>query len=83
MFPMKFCEYLAAGLPVVSTQIDFARGPLPGLKMGSTPLDFAKAIQSQLAIGRLSPAASRAAVGENTWAARMHSMMKILLANQG
>jgi glycosyltransferase involved in cell wall biosynthesis len=51
MFPMKFFEYLAAGLPVVAT-------PLPALKpygafvdVAAEPIAFAEAIQTSLAAG--------------------------------
>lgn len=79
MFPMKFYEYLAAGLPVVSTPLDFAGVSLSTrLEIGGNPLEFVQAIQSQLEQGRLNPIDARAAVGANTWSDRMDAMMKLL-----
>ena len=78
MFPMKFYEYLAAGLPVVSTPLDFTRNPLPGLAIGRDPTEFIRAIQNQLGQGKLDSIAARTAVGTNTWHGRMESMMKLL-----
>ncbi len=50
MFPMKYYEYLAAGLPVVSTPLDFTRacGEGKGLRCGATPAAFVAAVETQL-----------------------------------
>ncbi|PCE29032.1 glycosyltransferase [Burkholderia ubonensis] len=75
MFPMKFFEYLAAGLPVVSTPLDFTRERLDGLDVGDTPERFVEAIERQLQRGKLTPAEARAGVGDNTWEARTVKML--------
>jgi glycosyltransferase involved in cell wall biosynthesis len=77
MFPMKFYEYLAAGLPVVSTPLDFAKEPRAGLEVGGDADAFIAAIDKQLARGKLSADEARAAVGENTWEARLDKMLAI------
>ncbi|MFT4065287.1 glycosyltransferase [Paraburkholderia sp.] len=77
MFPMKFYEYLAAGLPVVSTPLDFAKEPRAGLEVGGDADAFIAAIEKQLARGKLSAEEARAAVGENTWEARLDKMLAI------
>lgn len=77
MFPMKFYEYLAAGLPVVSTPLDFAREPRPGLAVGSDAKSLAAAIARQLERGRLSIDEVQAVVGENTWEKRLDKMLAI------
>ncbi|MGF6843734.1 glycosyltransferase involved in cell wall biosynthesis [Paraburkholderia youngii] len=77
MFPMKFYEYLAAGLPVVSTPLDFAKEPRAGLEVGGDVDAFIAAIEKQLARGKLSADEARAAVGENTWEARLDKMLAI------
>ncbi|NUX55208.1 glycosyltransferase [Paraburkholderia youngii] len=77
MFPMKFYEYLAAGLPVVSTPLDFAKEPRAGLEVGGDTEAFIAAIDKQLARGKLSADEARAAVGENTWEARLDKMLAI------
>jgi glycosyltransferase involved in cell wall biosynthesis len=75
MFPMKFFEYLAAGLPVVSTPLDFTKDRFDGLEVGETPEAFVAAIERQLARGRLTPEESREYVGDNTWDARTVKML--------
>ncbi len=77
MFPMKFYEYLAAGLPVVSTPLDFAKEPRAGLEVGGDPDAFIAAIEKQLARGKLTVAEAVAAVGENTWERRLDKMLAI------
>ncbi|CAH2790560.1 MAG: Glycosyl transferase, group 1 [uncultured Paraburkholderia sp.] len=78
MFPMKFYEYLAAGLPVASTPLDFAKEPRAGLEVGSDFDAFVAAIEKQLARGKLSTDEARAAVGENTWERRLDKMLAII-----
>lgn len=78
MFPMKYYEYLAAGLPVVSTPIEFAKEPGLELLVGASPLEFEFAIETQLIKGRYSKDRSKALVGENTWDARLDKMLKVL-----
>ncbi|EON11204.1 group 1 glycosyl transferase [Pandoraea sp. SD6-2] len=75
MFPMKFFEYLAAGLPVVSTPLDFIRGGFDGLEVGGTPDEFVAAIARQLHRGRLTADESSDYVGDNTWDARIAKML--------
>jgi hypothetical protein len=75
---MKFYEYLAAGLPVVSTPLDFARVPLSGLQVGGDLHAFLRAIAAQLERGRLSAAEAQAAVGDNTWERRLEKMLAII-----
>ncbi|MFM0220011.1 glycosyltransferase [Paraburkholderia caledonica] len=77
MFPMKFYEYLAAGVPVVSTPLDFAKESRAGLEVGSDVAVFISAIEKQLARGKLSADEARAAVGENTWKRRLDKMLAI------
>jgi glycosyltransferase involved in cell wall biosynthesis len=77
MFPMKFYEYLASGLRVVSTPLPFAGHDHPGIEIGEGAAEFSAAISRALASGRLSPDESRAAVGENTWEARLHKMLAV------
>jgi glycosyltransferase involved in cell wall biosynthesis len=80
MFPMKFYEFLAAGLPVVSTPLDFAKEPRAGLEVGGDLNAFVAAIEKQLARGKLSADEARAAVGDNTWERRLDKMLKITFA---
>lgn len=75
MFPMKFFEYLAAGLPVVSTPLDFTRGGFEGLEVGDTAGAFVDAVERQLCRGRLSREEALACVGNNTWDSRVERML--------
>lgn len=77
MFPMKFYEYLAAGVPVVSTPLDFTKTPHAGLEVGADADRFIEAIEQQLKRGRLSRDEVTAAVGENTWEQRLKKMLAI------
>lgn len=77
MFPMKFYEYLAAGLPVVSTPLDFTRDPHDGLEVGGDLPAFVAAIERQLARGKLDRREAQAAVGDNTWDRRLDKMLAL------
>lgn len=83
MFPMKFYEYLAAGLPVVSTPLDFAKVPRVGLLTGGDAASFVAALDAQLARGRLTPGEAREAVGDNTWERRLDKMLAITFRHDG
>jgi glycosyltransferase involved in cell wall biosynthesis len=75
MFPMKYFEYLAAGIPVVSTPLEFTRRHTQGLAIGADAGDFAQAIDAQLRRGRLTDQEVDAFVGENTWSRRLDKML--------
>jgi len=75
---MKYFEYLAAGVPVVSTPLDFTRYNQAGLKVGADAASFEKAIDQQLERGKLTANETVDFVGENTWGARMDNMLKIV-----
>jgi glycosyltransferase involved in cell wall biosynthesis len=78
MFPMKFYEYLAAGVPVVSTPLAFTEERRAGLEVGGDAASFAAAVARQLARGRLDADEARAAVGDNLWEARLDKMLHIV-----
>lgn len=75
MFPMKYFEYLAAGMPVVSTPLEFTREHTQGLAIGADAAGFAEAIATQLRRGRLTDQEVAAFVGENTWSHRLNKML--------
>lgn len=54
MFPMKFYEYIATGLPVVSTPLDFTKSVGAGLLVSENAAGFVDAVRVQLEKGRLS-----------------------------
>jgi glycosyltransferase involved in cell wall biosynthesis len=78
MFPMKYYEYLAAGLPVVSTPIEFAKELGIELLVGGNYIEFELAIEKQLLKGRYSLDQSCYLVGENTWDARLDKMLELI-----
>jgi glycosyltransferase involved in cell wall biosynthesis len=78
MFPMKFFEYLAAGRPVVATD-------LPAIRQYDGIVHLAPSVESFLAgidaavDGRAAPLENRlAAAMANTWDARMDRMLELL-----
>jgi glycosyltransferase involved in cell wall biosynthesis len=78
MFPMKYFEYLAAGIPVVSTPLDFLNESSVGVKIGSDSVSFSESIKKQLYLGKLSFEESKIAVGENTWEERLNKMIEVI-----
>ena len=77
MYPMKYHEYLAAGVPVVSTDLPFAHESRGNIELGNDAEAFAEAIRRQLRRGRLSREGARAAVGSNTWDDRLDRMLAV------
>jgi glycosyltransferase involved in cell wall biosynthesis len=78
MFPMKYFEYLAAGVPVVSTPLDFTTRYRGGMEIGADAKSFADAIAMQLKHGRLSDLEVLNALGDNTWDRRLGKMLGLL-----
>ncbi len=82
MFPMKYFEYLAAGLRVVSTRLAFTENTSQGLTIGDDTETFIRAIEVQLEAGKLTDQESREYVGENTWQSRTRKMLETLIASR-
>lgn len=78
MYPMKFHEYLAAGLPVVATPAAFTSDSHSNMEVGEDADGFIRAIERQLARGRLTVAEADRAVGDNTWERRLDLMEEAL-----
>ena len=81
MFPMKYYEYLAAGLPVVSTPLEFTKGIDKGILVGKDVDSFCRAIEEQIKRGRLTDEEAKNFVGENTWEKRLTKMLEIIREN--
>lgn len=75
MFPMKYFEYLASGLPVVSTPLAFAQRQRKGLQVAENVNDFTRAVASQLASGKFTKKQSKQFVGPHTWEYRLQKML--------
>lgn len=75
MFPMKYFEYLAAGLPTVSTPLEFSLKTSAGMLIARDVAGFLSAIQMQRENGRFSPDDAKAMIGENTWENRLQKML--------
>lgn len=75
MFPMKYYEYLAAGLQIVSTTLDFAHMAGTEGRFVRGASNFVQAIDSVLCEGRISSTRVVALVGHNTWSGRCRKML--------
>jgi glycosyltransferase involved in cell wall biosynthesis len=81
MFPMKFFEYLAAGLPVVSTALPALHDFASIHSVAEDPAAFAEAIGAALAGGGPAPpGAEDPLLHANSWDARLNQMMAIIEA---
>jgi glycosyltransferase involved in cell wall biosynthesis len=76
MFPMKFYEYIASGIPVVSTPLDFTKSVGGSLLISDNSAGFVDAIRVQLEKGRLSRKESERVIGDNTWRTRTLKMLE-------
>ena len=77
--PIKLREYLAAGLPVVSTSVPEVVRYGSRCAIADTAPDFARAIEAALAAG--SPEARRqraAAMADESWAARVAEVARVV-----
>lgn len=80
MFPMKYYEYLAAGLPVVATPLDFSREESSGARFAKEAASLVTELGLTLVEGRFSPTQARSLVGPNTWETRCRRMLTISTA---
>ena len=78
MFPMKYFEYLAAGLPVVSTPLCFTEDQAYGLLVGSRGNEFSDAVEKQLERGRFSKEFLSNFINEFSWKSRLEKMLSIM-----
>ena len=78
MFPMKYFEYLAAGIPIVSTPLSFLSEEAGMVEVGVDAADFAGCIRKQLDFGKISYEEAKLAVGTNTWEVRLNNMIEAI-----
>jgi len=78
MFPMKYFEYLASGLPVVSTPLEFVKdSATPWLAVAVGATSFACAVEQQLQRKEIAFNAL-SVIKDNTWTARLAKMLSIV-----
>lgn len=78
MFPMKYFEYLAAGLPIVSTPLLFTKTFNEGLLIANNKEEFINAIAKQLHRGHFTVEESKMLVGDHTWDKRLKKMLALI-----
>lgn len=80
MFPMKYYEYIAAGIPIVSTPLTFLSDKLEiaEVAVADDAVGFAKCIERQLHMGKLSFERAKLIVGCNTWSERLDKMIQVI-----
>ena len=82
MFPMKYFEYLAAGLPIVSTNLSFTATVSKSLCIANSTEEFIKKIGEQLVAGKFSQVKAQKLIGENTWQCRTKKMLSAIQYGQ-
>jgi glycosyltransferase involved in cell wall biosynthesis len=79
MFPMKFFEYIAAGLRVVATPLPFTSAyPHDGVETAVDALHFQEKLRIGLNLGRLNQNQCETLVGQNTWHERLRASLQLL-----
>ena len=79
MFPMKFFEYAAAGLPIVSTPLEALRDFAPLYSAAATSEAFISAISAILAAPqRFSISLDDPILQENSWDRRLDRMLTVI-----
>ena len=81
MSPLKLYEYLAAGLPVLASDLAPMRGVASArVRLVAEGGDFAAALPCALALGRAPEAERLAFLEENSWRARHEQLLDLALA---
>ncbi|GAB2896616.1 glycosyltransferase family 1 protein [Uliginosibacterium flavum] len=75
MFPMKYYEYLAAGMATVSTPLAFSTGSSQGMTIAKDVNGFLAAIRLRLERGRYESSEAQTLIGDNTWRRRLLKML--------
>ena len=75
---MKYFEYIAAGIRVVSTPLEFTKQEAGGIEIGTDQWSFIESINQQLNYEKLTKEEGRILVGDNTWASRLSKTVLIL-----
>lgn len=78
MFPMKYFEYVASGLSVVSTAFEFMANGQEAVIVANNHESFCLAIKSHLESGKISLEKRTSIIGENTWKCRLDKMIRLI-----
>jgi glycosyltransferase involved in cell wall biosynthesis len=76
--PLKLLEYLAAGIPVVTTPLLEAQKYASVVRQGGTPAAFLAAVHDALASDEHTRAAGRAIAARNTWSHRAEAFLALV-----
>lgn len=76
--PLKLWEYLASGLPVVSTPVAGFRGYPNLVALAETADSFLSACERAVSGGAVAEAERRAAVADHSWAARVDRIEQVI-----
>lgn len=78
MFPMKYFEYAASGIMVVSTPLKFTiESQCAYLNAGPKEM-FPNMLESQILRKKLNINEAHFAVGKNTWKSRLNEMLAVI-----
>jgi glycosyltransferase involved in cell wall biosynthesis len=80
MSPLKLYEYLAAGLPVVASDLPPMRGVDGGVTIVASGEGYAPAVDAALARGRSSEQAREDFIARNSWRMRHERLLDLALA---
>jgi glycosyltransferase involved in cell wall biosynthesis len=78
--PIKLWEYLAAGLPIVSTDVAGFRDYPQHVRLARTPAEFNTACAAALAEGRAKSAGRREEAARHSWASRVDQIEAVIEA---
>lgn len=78
MSPLKVYEYLAAGRPVLATDLRPVRGLGSRVLLSETVTDFIDTLDEALELGVEPEPGRRAFIGANAWSSRHHSILALL-----
>ncbi|MEK7540250.1 MAG: glycosyltransferase [Patescibacteria group bacterium] len=78
MNPLKLYEYLASGLPVISTPVQGTEQFASGVRVATTSTEFAAAIQQAISLPTPEKQKLKLLVQNQTWDQRIDQMIKII-----
>lgn len=76
--PLKLYEYLASGLPIVSTPVSGFKDFPDHVRLASTPAEFEQAIRAALTEAPERGEARQRAASQHSWAARLDSIQQVI-----